>query len=616
MELIIAEKPSLAKSIAAALGAGQRKDGYLEGPQYIVSWCFGHLYELYDLEKYRDPKHKKSDKVRWTLECLPFYPENWNFQYEIKEDAGVRKQVRILKELMNRKDVDTIFAAGDADREGEVIVRLVLEHNLKPGKKIRRLWLPALTPDAIREGVRIAKPDSCYDDLYRAGKARAGVDWIMGIDLTRYASIKAHTSINIGRCICPIVSKVVLREKEIREFVPKRYLAVVSKEETAGCEMELRSEKEFSPGDRKNAEEAASAFNHAGARVTDIHAGKKVIKSGKLFSMSDLQSFICKQHREMTPSNVLDAVQSLYEKAYVTYPRTSSNYLAAGESGRIDGIIAVLLKAGYQRICNKSGNRDIYDDTRVESHSGLTPTNRLPDNLSGSEKIAYDAILGRFLAVFCAEDCIVEHTDVKITCSGEDFRITGDVIRQEGWRKYEPSGKKDRLLPPLAIGDPVNVLFKVLEKETEPPKRYTVETLNAWMKAPMRGENRNESEYSDAEWKDILSEATICTEATRAATIDKCIANGYIALRNGVYSALEKGFFMTDVLQDLSIDLSERTTAELSKNLHDISEGRTAPETVYKKTQEMIDAVFAKNAQVHSTYTEQTQKGGRSRWKK
>jgi DNA topoisomerase-3 len=602
MKLIIAEKPSLGKTIAATLGSDKKQDGYLEGTTYLVSWCFGHLYELFDLEQYIDSDYKKGDKLFWTLDNLPFYPENWNFQYEIKNDPGVRKQVKILKELMNRKDIDTIYAAGDADREGEVIVRLVLDHNLKGNKQVLRLWLPALTPDAIQEGVSTAKPDADYNDLCSAGKTRAGVDWLMGIELTRYASIKSHAHINIGRCICPIVEQVVIREKEIKEFVPQKYLAVTSKEKTNGFDIELTSKQTFTPEEKGKALELADLYNKSGAKVSNIKSTDKIVKSGKLFSMSDLQSYLCKIDKSLTPSNVLDAVQSLYEQAYVTYPRTSSNFLAAGESERVDGILKALQSAGYKKICNKPGNKDIYDDSKVESHSGLTPTNKLPANLAGSEKLAYEAIRNRFMAVFCSEDCIIQHTDALITCADEEFKITGDILKQEGWRQFEASSKKDKLLPHLSVGDPVNVLFKPADKETTPPKRYTVESLNAWMKAPMRGEEKEEVEYTDAEWKDILSEATICTEATRAATIDKCIKSEYIALKNGSYYALENGFFMVDALKDLQIDLSTMKTVEMSRNMHDIAIGKRDPASVFNDTKKMIDEVLAKNADVHSSH--------------
>ena len=228
MRLIIAEKPSMGRTIAQALGAYKRNDGYIEGNGWLISWCFGHLYELCDPEEYIDPNWKKGDKADWAAFPLPFYPENWAFKYSVKNDAGAKKQIKLLRDLMNREDVDKIFAAGDADREGEVIVRLVIDQNLKPGsgKRLCRMWLPALTDEAITEAVVVAKDLSRFENLYQAGRARAAVDWTMGIELTRYASVKSKAFIRVGRCVTPIVNQVVQREKEIRDFVPVKYFAV------------------------------------------------------------------------------------------------------------------------------------------------------------------------------------------------------------------------------------------------------------------------------------------------------------------------------------------------------------------------------------------------------
>jgi len=589
--LIIAEKPSLGRAIAEAIGPMQKREGYLEGNGYVVSWCFGHLYELYDLEQYTDRNYKKGDKVSWSMDRLPFYPENWQFQYAPKEDPGVKKQIRILGELMNREDIHVIYAAGDADREGEVIVRLVLENNLRSPKEILRLWLPALTPEAIRESIRNAKPDTEYDALYQAGRTRAFVDWLMGIELTRYATLKAGSFVRIGRCVCPIVEKVVEREKEIRDFVPEKYLAAVSKTEMEGVLLELTGAKTFAVSEREAAETYAEACNNAGAEVIKVKKVCGAVKPGRLFSMSDLQSFLCRRNKSLTPSIVLEAVQSLYEKGYVTYPRTSSNYLCAGEIGRIIATIRAFERSGFDGLCGKEGDKNIYDDDRVESHSALTPTDKLPMGLAGAEKEAYEAIRNRFLAVFCSEDCLADKTELTILCNGEEHTVKGSVIIQNGWTRFEKPEKKDRVLPPLAEGCSVPVDFVPLQKETSPPKRFTVESLNAWMKTPMRGRDK-EGDYTDAEWKDILSEATICTEATRADTIERCIKSGYIELKKGSYYAKEAGFYLVDVMEHLKIDLTAQKTMELSRNLHEIMTGRTKPIQVLEETRKMIDGVF------------------------
>lgn len=606
-KLVIAEKPSMGRTIASALHANQKQEGYLEGNEYVVSWCFGHLYEIYDLEKYFNPAYKKGDKVRWTMDKLPFYPNDWQFKYEAKEDC--KKQIKILKDLLNREDIGTVYAAGDPDREGEVIVRRVIDNNLTADKPVYRLWLPTLTAESITNGVKTAQIDTgSYADLFKVGSARAAVDWMIGIDLTRYASIKTNALINIGRCVCPIVNQVVQREKEIKDFKPEKYLALVSKEATKDIEVELTSKIRFTPDQLVEAQRLAEEYNTSGAQVTEIKRTKKEIKSGKLFSLSDLQSFVCKANHALSPQNVLDATQALYEQGFVTYPRTASNYLGQSESTRVDQILAALQQAGYENIKNKD-TKDIYDDAKVEAHSALTPTEKIPASITdANQQLVYESIRNRFLAVFCSTPCEVNRTEMDISCVKEVFHISGDVQITPGWRQYEADNKKDKALPDVEKGDYIAVKFAPAEKETTPPKRYTVASLTSWMLTPMRGAEKPETEeYTDKEWKDILSEATICTEATRAGTIDKCIKGKYISLEKGFYKALEKGFLLVDVMNSLHIDLSVQKTVELSRNLHEIAAGKMTPEQIYVQTKDMIDEVFSYNGKVDSAYAVKVQ---------
>ncbi len=620
--LIIGEKPSMARAIAAAIGPMRVKDGYMEGDGAVVTWCFGHLYELYDLEQYLDPKHKKGEKTRWELKTLPFYPENWEFKYDPRDDKGVKKQLRTIKELINRKDIDTIYAAGDADREGEVIARLVIDQNITQKQRkqvtIRRLWLPAFTEDAIRKGIHDAKLISEYEPLYQAGRARAAVDWMLGIELTRFATLKAHHFVRVGRCVVPIVEKIVQREQEIRDFVPKHYLGITSKTTYKDCPIDLTSARTFDPSERKEAEQYADSLNRACATVEKMKSTRSICKPGKLFSLSDLQAFLCKRYKELTPADVLKAVQELYEKGYVTYPRTGSNYLATGEAGKIDDIIKAFIQAGVTSIQNRPDDKNVYDDSKVESHSALSPTGKMPQNLTGTLQLTYAAIRDRFLAVFCEQECLVDKKEVTVLCVDEHLTLRGTTIAQPGWTIFEAPAQKEKLLPPLKEGEYIPVHFAVEAKQTTPPKRLTVESLNAWMKAPFRKEKDPEGkktgtdpsaiedtgtneditaedpsdEYTEAEWKDILSEATICTEATRADTIDRCIKSGYIELKKGSYYALDDGFSLVKTIHDLGIDLSPKRTAALSASLHDIKTGRKTTTQVYEETKQLLDAII------------------------
>ncbi len=340
------------------------------------------------------PDTKRAKLIRAEKAFMDRELKALNKRYEAEK---ARLHVRYVAE---REAIQVIYAAGDADREGEVIVRLVIDNNLRNPKNILRLWLPAPTPEAIREGIREAKPAEDYETLYQAGRTRAFVDWLMGIELTRYATLKAGAFVRIGRCVCPIVSRIVEREKEIQNFLPEKYLAAVSKTEIDGVVLELTGAKTFVLTYQDATEGYAKECNEAGAVVTKVKKTCGIVKSGRLFSMSDLQSFLCRRNKSLTPSDVLETVQSLYEKGFVTYPRTSSNFLCEGEHGRILATIRAFEREGISGLCGKKGDKGIYDDSKVESHSALTPTDRIPAGLSGTEKEVYEAIRNRLFAVF------------------------------------------------------------------------------------------------------------------------------------------------------------------------------------------------------------------------
>ena len=427
--LVIAEKPSLGRSIVSAISwwknekftrQGKDRNTWLESDNYIVASSVGHLYELIDLDAYF-PDYDPEKKHPWTMDRLPFFPDDWNFRFEGKDN--VKGLIRTLDSLMNRKDVDVIYNAGDPDREGQRLVDEIIEHGLKTQKTIYRLWLPDTTNKTIKQAFETAKPNKNYTAFSSSAETRSEMDWLLGIELTRYASIKAQGFIRIGRCVCPIVQHVIEREKAIKEFVPKPYSAVTSKEKTNGEVIELTSKRTFEEGHEAEAQALADAFNQAGATVTSVKTERKTVNPGKLFSMSDLQSFACKADKTLSPADVLAATQTLYEGGYVTYPRTNSSYLATNEVVKADAAIKGLSQNGITGLINKPGNKNIYDDSKIEAHSAITPTGKWPENLSGAQKTVFECILNRFCAVFCEEDCTVVRTTFVIHCFDEDFTL-------------------------------------------------------------------------------------------------------------------------------------------------------------------------------------------------
>ena len=309
MKLIIAEKPSLAKNIISAIGHTQfqKQDGYFESQEYIVSWAFGHLFSLQDLEDYK-PKDVREEKSSWTLNGLPFCPQQ--FQFDLRKDPKtrkvdphIRKQFSTLKSLCARTDVECIIHAGDADREGEIIIRIILDQ-VKNKEPVMRLWMPDQTSETIRSELRQLKSDSAYNALAAEGYARTYIDWLYGINLTRLATVKSGTLLRVGRVIVPIVKAIYDRDLTIRSFVPEKYLGLKSKVETNGELIELTSKQTFPLSQHDAAQALADAYNETGATVSAVDKNEKVLQPGKLYSLSKLQGVLGKKYG-MSPKDSL-----------------------------------------------------------------------------------------------------------------------------------------------------------------------------------------------------------------------------------------------------------------------------------------------------------------------
>ena len=328
MVLIIAEKPSLGRNIAAAIGKLQAKNGYMEGEGYLVTWAFGHLFSLPDVDKYAP---NPDGSTRWCREVLPCFPKKFLFELRRgdngKPDSGIEKQFRLIETLANRPDVEAIVNAGDADREGEIIVRLCIGKALKTQKPVLRLWLPDQTHETVRAALADMKPDSEYDNLAGEGFARTYIDWLYGVNFTRYATLRNGALLRVGRVIVPIVRAIYDRDMAILRFKPEKYFVAQSRAETKGEVVELTSKKKFSANERAKAEELSALYNQTGATVTSVKKKKTTLAPGKLYSLSKLQSVLGKKYK-MSMTASLEIIQKLYEAGYLTYPRTNSEYLA------------------------------------------------------------------------------------------------------------------------------------------------------------------------------------------------------------------------------------------------------------------------------------------------
>ena len=596
MKLIIAEKPSLARNICSALGSFSKKGSYFINDEYIVTWVFGHLFSLADIEYYNP-----NPDGRWTLKNLPCFPEKFEFELrkdkDGKVDTGVQNQFNVIKELCHRSDVDTIVNAGDSDREGEIIVRTCIEKTGVSDKKLTRLWLPDQTEKTVREAVVSMKTEDEYDNLASEGYARTYIDWLFGVNLTRYATLKTGSLLRVGRVIVPIVKAIYDRDMSIENFVPEKYYAPQSKTLAQGETIELLSKKKFNKNELYKAKELCNLYNKSAATVTDKKNKKDKLSPGKLYSLSKLQNVLGKKFK-MPMEKSLSIVQDLYEKGYVTYPRTNSEYLATNEKDKVKGVISAISKIGYD--VKFKDNKTIFDDKKIESHSALIPTYKIPDksSLSEDEFTVYKTILRRFAAVFCAEDCIAEKSEIKIDVGGyEDFSLKGTVIVQKGWTKYDDYTKKDKILPNLNTGDSFEVNFEPIEKETTPPRHYTIETLNNYLKNPFRDEKANiEDENDEEEYRAIFEGLELGTEATRTGIIDNARKSGYIDLKKDVYTILPGGKFLIEALAAMGISMDKYKTSELGKALKQVYRGEiTVRNSVDLAAKEIAD-VFAPKA--------------------
>lgn len=592
MKLIIAEKPSLARNIVGAIGNMRFRDGYYENNEYFVTYAFGHLFSLCDIEDYTGP----TKNGRWSMENIPCFPDEFKFSLKKslnKEvDSGVLKQFKTIEALCNNPKVDEIVNAGDADREGEIIVRLCIRYALKTKKKLTRLWLPDQTVETINEGLKDLLDDNNYDNLANEGFARTYIDWLYGVNLTRYATLKTGTLLRVGRVIVPIVKAIYDRDMAITNFVSEKYFSISSKEQTKGEDVELNSTIKFKFDELSKCEEMCQKYNNCKAIVISKKVKKDTLSAGKLYSLSKLQNVLGKKYK-MPMEESLNIVQKLYEAGYVTYPRTNSEYLATAEKKKINQIIDIIAKIGYP--IKFKDNKTIFDDSKIESHSALTPTYKIPkkESLSEMEMKVYQTIFRRFVAVFCSNDCIVNKSELKIKVGDfEEFNLKGTIMLEPGWTKYDDYSSKDKALPNLNKGDEVNILFKPKEKETTPPKHYTIETLNNYLKNPFKDDKKKNDDSDDDDYKAMFEGLELGTEATRTGIIDNAKNSNYIALKKDVYTILPNGIYMIEQLMQMGISMDKYKTATIGQALKKVFHNEIAVVDSVKLAKKEISDIF------------------------
>ena len=539
MKLVIAEKPSVAMSLAAVLGATERKDGYLEGSGYLVSWCVGHLLELAQPEAY------KEQYAKWRYEDLPILPENW--KYEVPKDK--KKQLALLCRLMKDKRVDSVVCATDAGREGELIFRLVYEY-AGCNKPMERLWISSMEDAAIREGFDRLRPGSDYDKLYDAAVCRAGADWLIGINATRLFSVLYGVTLNVGRVMSPTLALLVQRESDIESFISKPFYVP---EITCGG-FTASGEKMT---ERSEAEKIRMDCDHNSAFVRSVEKQVKTIQPPRLYDLTTLQRE-CNRIYGYTAQQTLDYVQSLYEKKLATYPRTDSQYLTKDMQATAASLILWLRdNMPFGKGCAGEPDIDrVTDDSKVTDHHAIIPTVEIArTDLSELPSGERDVLTLLAVRLLCATTQVhrFEAVTAILDCQGYTFTAKGKTILQSGWkeverihrmsiRQSETEHKENEAvaLPVLQEGQTFEAVSASLrEGKTSPPKHYTEDTLLSAMETAGA-----EDMPEDAERKGLG------TPATRAATLEKLVSAGFVQRKKKQLIPTEKGRNLIAVLPD------------------------------------------------------------------
>ena len=584
-KLIIAEKPSLARNIASALNVRVNKEGYMENEKYIVSWAFGHLFKLRDVDGYVGEKRK------WSEVKLPFFPKE--FEFELKNDSGIKKQYKILKNLINSKEVDEIVNAGDADREGQIIVDIII-NAIKTDKKIKRLWLPEQTEETIRKAINNLEDNFKYRNLHNEGLARTYMDWLMGINLTRYISLKANTLFPVGRVLIPVIKYIYDRDLTIKNFSPEKYFTIENETMCNGTLLKLICDKKYNLLELEKAKSYSYELNRNKGIVKDIIEKEIILNPPKLFSLSKLQSKLSKENK-ISFAKSLETIQKLYEKGFITYPRTNTEYLAEEEKDKVRELIK--LYSDYRLEFKDS--KKIFDSSKIESHSAVMPTLKIPDmnSLNLEEKIIFETIRNRFISNFLKEQAIINQTEIKIAVRNEIFNLKGKSIKQEGFLKYE-NQKIDNKLPYFEINQKIDVDFKVVDKLTVPPKKVTEENLSNYLKNPFRKEKNQENEDDTQEYREIMKGVEIGTEATRTGIIENAKKYGYITSEKQNFSITEKGIKLIELLDLLHINLYAEKTVEFSMLQKDIYNNRKNINDIIEKTENELQNIINQDVEV------------------
>lgn len=571
MKVILTEKPSVARDIAAHLGAKQRHEGYLEGNGYQVTWAFGHLITLKEPEEY-DPALKK-----WTLSTLPFIPKQ--FELKVAADKGIRKQFAIIKKLF--KSADELICATDAGREGELIFRYILSMTGYTRNQWKRLWLSSLTEEALQLAFKNLKPGRDFDNLYAAARCRSESDWIVGLNATRSFTVRygqGKMLWSVGRVQTPVLAMIVRRDDEIRHFKAEPFweLYTTFKE----CIFKFK-------GDRFKLKEQAEGIldqikNHHFV-ILKIDKKKENELPPLLFDLTELQREMNRRWG-LSAADTLQIAQTLYEQKLITYPRTDSRYLTSDMKGPVSKIVTQLKEFKSKDIepldlSNLQFSSRIVNDKKVTDHHAIIPTGKPPQGLPTQSLSVYDAIVTRLIAVFYP-NCVKELTTIEGQANQYHFLAKGVHILVPGWTVLYPKksdgqqsdqhkdekGTEIQKIPAFQIGEQGPHQPDITEGKTKPPAHYSENTLLGAMETAGK-------HVDDETLKEALKEKGIGTPATRASIIEILLKRKYIQRTNKILSATDLGRYLIAIIQDPHLK-SPELTGEWESKLKAMEQGK------------------------------------------
>ena len=587
MIVCIAEKPSVAKEIADILGARSRHDGYYEGNGYQVTWTFGHLCTL------KEPHDYTPMWQKWSLGSLPMIPPR--FGIKLIDDKGIEKQFSIIERIM--QNADMIVNCGDAGQEGELIQRWVMQ-KAQVKCPVRRLWVSSLTEEAIREGFATLKDQSEYQPLYEAGLSRAIGDWLLGMNATRLYTIKYGKNkqvLSIGRVQTPTLALIVKRQQEIDNFVPKPYweLKTVYRDTTFSV-----TEGRFDSEEKGN--EALEKITGEPFTVTEVTAKNGTELPPKLYDLTSLQ-VDCNKKFGLSAEQTLQIIQSLYEKKVTTYPRVDTTFLSDDIYPKCANILKGL--RDYQTLTAPLmdkpliKSKKVFDNKKVTDHHAIIPTGVYPQGLTDLEKKVYNLVATHFIAVFYP-DCKFRTTTVLGESAGVEFKTSGKVITEPGWRVVfvgEPNDdekEKENLLPAFTKGENGPHTPGLTEKWTQPPKPYTEATL-------LRAMETAGKLVDDEELRDAMKENGIGRPSTRAAIIETLFKRNYIRREKKNIVATPTGVELVGLIRNELLKSAE-LTGRWEKKLRDIEkkqyEAKTFIEELKAMLNEVVNSVLSDNS--------------------